>query len=179
MVTSYVKHGWEIDTIQTFNQVQDYLGSYTVPWVWGGDFNWSPDELIDRGITIPAQAHTPKGEWSTCTVGAMIDYFLTPSWDQCPVEECTKINSTTIKLHYPVQIMADQRPQLTKVLGPVGAKKWREAEPIQRKRSWKVASKQLSDMGRKVLRFSTSNPMQDLYLNQLGIRNESIELGEM
>ena len=34
-------------------------------------------------------------------------------------------------------------------------------------------------MGWKVLKFSTMNPMQDLYLNQLGIRNESIELGDM
>ena len=90
VVTGYTKHGWEIDTIQTFSQVQDYLGTFMVPWVWGGAFNRSPEELLGKGVTIPAQAHTPKGEWSTCTVGRMIDYFLTPTCEHCPVDECTK-----------------------------------------------------------------------------------------
>ena len=44
----------------TLNQAQDYLGTFTVPWIWGGGFIRYPDELLARGITTPAQAHTPK-----------------------------------------------------------------------------------------------------------------------
>ena len=36
IVTSYVKHAWETDIISTLNQFQDYLGIFTLPWVWGG-----------------------------------------------------------------------------------------------------------------------------------------------
>ena len=50
VVTSYTKHGWEIDTIQTFSQVQDYLGTFMVPWVWGSDFNRSPEEVLGKGV---------------------------------------------------------------------------------------------------------------------------------
>ena len=64
-------------------------------------------------------------------------------------------------------------------MGPVVAKKWREAEAIYPKPTWEEATNKLADMGWKVPRFSTINPMQDLYLNNLGIREESIDLSDM
>ena len=47
IITSYVKHGWEIDSLYTLNQVQDYIGTFDVPWLWGGDHNRSPEELVE------------------------------------------------------------------------------------------------------------------------------------
>ena len=129
VVTSYTKHGWEIDTISTLGEVQDFLGKFTVPWVWGGDFNRPTEELLSRGINIPAQAPTPKGEWTTCSVGGKIDYFLTPTGEQCPVEECNKIKQTVIRPHDPVQIKVNKRPHVSQVLGLVAARKWPEADP--------------------------------------------------
>ena len=120
---------------------------YDVPWIWGGDFNRQREELMGKGITIPAQAQTPQGEGSTCKMGGMVDYFLTQPQDQCSVEQCSMIRGTPIKSHYPVQIQANQRHHLTKVLGLVGAKKWPESEPIHSKRTWEEATKKLDDMG--------------------------------
>ena len=94
-------------------------------------------------------------------------------------KECNMIRGSTIKPHYPVQIQVNQRPRLTKVFGPVGAWKWPEAEPVHPNPSWEEATKKLIEVGWKVPRFSTMNTMQDLYLNKLGIRNESIELANM
>ena len=142
-----MKDGWEIGSLYTLSQVQDYLGTFTVPWVWGGDFNRSPEGLLGKGFAIPAQAHTPKGEWSTCTVGGMIDYFLTPACEQCPVDECSKINTTTIRPHFPVQMRVNRGPHFTQVLGPVAAKKWPDAEPIHNKRTWEEAINKLEQMG--------------------------------
>ena len=95
-----------------------------------GDLSMSPAQLIDRGISITAQAHTLQGDRSTCTVGGMIGCFLTQDQNQCPVEHCSMIKSTPIKPHYPIQIMVNKRPHLTKVLEPVGAKKSLDAEPM-------------------------------------------------
>ena len=138
-----------------------------------------PDELLSRGINIPAQAHTPKGEWTTCSVGGMIEYFLSPTGEQCPVEECNKIKQTVVRPRGPVQIQVNKRPHSTQVLGPVAARKWPEAEPIHPKPTWEEAANKLENIGWKVPKLSTMNPMQDLYLNQLRIREESIELGDM
>ena len=140
VVTSYTKHGWEIDSAYTMSQVQDYLGTFFSSLDMGGDLNRSPEELIGRGISIPAQAHTPKGEGSTCAVGGMIDYFLTPPQNQCQVEQRSMIRGTPIKPHYPVQIQVNQRPHLTKVLGPVGARICVELEPIHTKPAWEEAT---------------------------------------
>ena len=52
IVASYVRHGWEIDTISILGEVQDFLNSFTVPWIWGGDFNRSPEELLNKGLSI-------------------------------------------------------------------------------------------------------------------------------
>ena len=98
----------------------------------------------------------------------MIDYFLTPIGEQCPVDRCQKIKQSTIRPHDPVQIKVNRRPHLTEVLGPVAAKKWPEAEPIHPKPTWEEATNKLAEMGWKVPKFSTINPMQDLYLNNFG-----------
>ena len=69
-----------------------------------------------------AQAHMPKGEGSTWTLGCMIDEFLTPPHEQCPVEQCSMLRGTPTKPDYQAQISVDKRSHLTKVLEPVGPK---------------------------------------------------------
>ena len=168
-----------METLQTLEEVQNYIGMFDTPWIWGGDFNRPPETLMDQGLHIQAQAHTPIGEWTTCSVGGMIDYFPTPIGEQCPVEQCVKIKQSTIRPHDPIQIRVNRRPHLTEVLRPVAAKKWPEAEAVFPKPTWEEATNKLTEMGWKVPKFSTINPMQDLYLSNLGIREESIDLGDM
>ena len=165
ILASYTKHGWEIDTTQTLSQVQDYLGTYIVPWVWGGDFNRSPEELLGKRIASPAQAHTPKGEWSTCTVGGMIDYFLTPAADQCTVEECTKNENNNNQASLSNTNKSKQKIAFNQSIRTCGGFEKPEAEPIHDRPTWEQATKTLEKMGWKVPKFSTMNPMQDLYLN--------------
>ena len=45
IVTSYVKHGWEIEPTHTLEQVQDYIRTFNVPWMLEGGF-----QQITRGI---------------------------------------------------------------------------------------------------------------------------------
>ena len=64
-----------------------------------------------------------------------------------------------------------KRPHLTQALGLVAAKKLPDAEPIHQKPTWEEATNKLEQMRWKVPKFSTMNPMQDLHLNQLGVRH--------
>ena len=108
----------------------------------GGFFNRSPDDLLHRGLYLPAQAQTPQGETSTCSVGGLIDYFLIPLRKNMATQ-CSMIRQTRIKPHYPVETRVDRRPQLTQVLGPKSAKKLPEAKVLYPEPSWEQAKDKL------------------------------------
>ena len=88
------------------------------------------------------------------------------------------IRGTGIKPHYPVSIRINRRPHLTKVLEPIKAKPWPEAEPAFPRPSWDQAKDKLHTLGWKVPRFSTMNPMQEYYLEQLEVKPGAIEFGD-
>ena len=125
IMNTYTKHGWDLETQVTFEEAQGYLSAYAIPWLWGGDFNRTAEELLSKGLYLSAHAHLPKDTNSTCVVGGrLIDYFLTPVISVGSVRECTKIVQTRIRPHEPVRILVDRRPHFTRVLAPVEAKKW-------------------------------------------------------
>ena len=150
IITSYTKHGWGVETLQTIEEVQNYLGMFNVPWVWGGDFSRPPEVMLEQGLHMQVKAYTPKGEGSTCTVGGLIDYFLVPANEPNMARECSMIRRSTIKPHYPVQILVDRRPHLTKVLAPIATKKWPEAEGVFPKITWEQSSAKLKEIGWKL-----------------------------
>ena len=86
---------------------------------------------------------------------------------------------TRIRPHDPVRIQVDQRPHLTRVLAPVAAKKWPEkiVEPLFPKPSWAEAKTKLVEWGWTYPKLSTMNPAQELYINEIGVRKEAVELG--
>ena len=45
IVTSYTKHGHELEARGTFTQVRECIDTFTIPYVWGGDFNRAPKQL--------------------------------------------------------------------------------------------------------------------------------------
>ena len=62
-----------------------------------------------------------------------------------PIEQCSMIRGTPIKPHYAVPLIANNRPHLTKVLEPVGADKFSEAEPMHPKPTWENSQTKLTD----------------------------------
>ena len=77
IMNSYTKHGWDIETQVALEEAQQYLSTYALPWVWGGDFNRTSEELLSKGLYLNAFAHVPEGATSTCVLGGrLIDYFL-------------------------------------------------------------------------------------------------------
>ena len=110
----------------------------------------------------------------------MIDYFLTPMSSIASAQECTKIVQTRIRPHDPVQIKMDRRPHLTKVFALVQAKKWPEkitVGPMFPKPSWAASKAKLDEWGWKYPKFSTMNPTQELYPNEIGVHSTAVELG--
>ena len=95
------------------------------------------------------------------------------------VQECTKIVQTRIRPHDPVRILVDRRPHLTRVLAPVEAKKWPipVVGPLFPKPTWQEAKAKLVDWGWKHPKLSTMNPAQELYIQEIGVREEAVDLG--
>ena len=112
--------------------------------------------------------------------GRLIDYFLTPVSEVGSVQECKKIVQTRIRPHDPVQISMDRRPHLTKVLTPVQARKWPDkvtVGPMFPKPTWEASKAKLDEWGWKHPKFSTMNPTQELYLKEIGVMTEAVDLG--
>ena len=61
IVTSYTKHGWGVETLQTFGEVQAYLGMFNVPWIWGGDFNRPPRSQSSKHYIFQLRPTPRKG----------------------------------------------------------------------------------------------------------------------
>ena len=135
---------------------------------------------MSKGPYLSAYAHLPKDTNSTCVVGGrLIDYFLTLLISVGSVKECTKIVQTRIRPHDPVRILVNQRPHLTRVLAPVEAKKWplKIVGPWFPRPSWEAAKAKLVEWGWKYPKLSTMNPAQELYINEIGVRQEAVEFG--
>ena len=47
LVTSYTKHGHGIEALGTFTKVREFLDTFTIQYIWGGDFNRPPDQLTE------------------------------------------------------------------------------------------------------------------------------------
>ena len=180
-MNTYTKHGCDLETQVTLEEAQQYVSTYAIPWLWGGDFNRTPDELLAKGLYLSAYAHVPKDTTSTCMVGGrVIDYFLTPASEVGSVQACVKITQTRIRPHDPVKITVDRRPRLTKVLAPVQARKWPikvDVGPLFPKPTWEEAQAKLDEWGWKYPKFSTMNPTQELYLQEIGVMRTAVELG--
>ena len=109
--------------------------------------------------------------------GRVIDYFLTPMAELASVLECTKITQTRIRPHDPVAIKVDRRPHLTKVLAPKVAKKRPEGEPAYQGPTWTEARANLKPWGWTHPKFSIMNPAQELYLYEMRVMIEAVDLG--
>ena len=78
IVTSYTKHGHDLEASGTFTQVREFLESFTISYVWGGDFNRPPEQLISETAQscLGVVAFPPAGVFRTCSNGGLIDYFV-------------------------------------------------------------------------------------------------------
>ena len=137
--------------------------------------------MLSKGVYLNAYAHVLKGATSTCVVGGrLIDYFLTPVAEVGSVQECTKIVQSRIRPHDPVRLRLDRRPHLTKVLAPGQAKELLEKVPVGpmfQTPSWNQSKAKSKEWGWAYPKFSTMNPTQELYLNEIGVRDTAVDLG--
>ena len=156
----------------------NYLGLFSTQWIWGGDFNRPPEVMIEQGLQLQARACTPQGEGSRCTVGGLIEYFLVPDNEPNMSSDCKMIRGSTIRPHYPVEVKVDRRPHPTRVSEPIVAKKWPEGAPEFPKPSWPQAKTKLEGLGWKYTTFSTMNPMQAYYIDQLDATDQASVLGD-
>ena len=103
IIKSYTKHGNEYEALVTFRQVQNYVEQYTCPYVWGGDYNRTPSTLVEesRNRFMAIRTHAPNAT-STCSVGGLIDYFVTHEHEHQILDDIEVIKDTVVTPHCPV-----------------------------------------------------------------------------
>ena len=127
-MTSYTKHGQELEALATFTQLQDFLDHYTIPYVWGGDFYRLPAQLLqEAGFNgLGLQALPPLGECSTCSNGGLIDYFVSHVSETVIVQAVRKIEGSPLTPHYLVECKVPRNLKDTIVMQQEKAPAWPE-----------------------------------------------------
>ena len=82
-----------------------FLDTFTIPYVWGGDFNRPPSQLIEESHQsgLGLVAFVPPGEHITCSNGGLIDYFFSHVGETDILQEVRKVKGAPITPHYPVE----------------------------------------------------------------------------
>ena len=99
-------------------EVNRYLDLYTVPFIWGGDFNRSTVEFEEQGTRQGGHYCVAPPDDSTCLGGVRIDYFVTNGAREHIHVRCTTVQGK-VRPHSPVLMQVKYRPHLTKVKGLV------------------------------------------------------------
>ena len=96
-------------------EIHRFIYSFTIPYIWGGDFNREPgDFYIDTYMSSDKNTVlTPHGVTSTCHNGGLIDYFCVSSDLTHVLEPLRVITTAPLSPHMPVTL--GLRAQPTKV----------------------------------------------------------------
>ena len=116
LITSYIPHGTTQDGTRTIVEVNKYLDRFKVPFVWGGDFNRSPEECVEQGLRQGGHYVVAPHDESTCVGGGRIDYFITNGAREHLHGGCQTVPGK-VRPHSPVLMKVKYRPHLTKVKG--------------------------------------------------------------
>ena len=126
LVTSYTKHGHGIEALGTFTKVREYLDTFTIPYIWGGDFNRPPEQLTqetaNNGLGI--RCFAPQGVHSTCSNGGLIDYYASHVSESDILKDVAIVRDAPISPHFPVQARVPANIKDTMVKTQVTAPDW-------------------------------------------------------
>ena len=166
IITSYTKHGSEYETITTFDQVQKYIDQYTCPYIWGADFNRSPAEMVTESESryMAIATHAPQVR-TTCSVGGLIDYFVTHENERTIIGDISVIKDTVVTPHSPVAATINESIYATRTLQQVVAPKWPQGDPVHEKVTWEEAQRILAeDIKWEINPFRFLDEMQEYYV---------------
>ena len=181
IITSYTKHGNEYEALITFSQVQNYIEQYTCPYVWGGDYNRPPDTMVEesRNRFMAIRTHAPRAQ-STCSVGGLIDYFVTHENEHQILEDISVIQDTVVTPHSPVAATIREDIYLTKALQQVTAPKWPQCDPVHEPLSWEESLNMLrEDLRGKVHPKRYQDKMQEQYAQKIGVHTPGMQMSDV
>ena len=171
-MTSYTKNGTDYEALVTFNQVQQYVEAYTCPYIWGGDFNRTPDIMVEEAShrAMAIRTHAPR-TYSTCSVGGLIDYFVTHEHEHDILEDIEVIKDRVVTPHSPVAATIREDIHMSKALQQVVAPKWPQGDPVHEQLSWEQSLNFLrEDLEWKIHPERYQDQLQEQYAHHLGIR---------
>ena len=112
----------------------------------GGDFNRPPDTMVEqsrnRYMAIRMHASSAK---STCSVGGLIDYFVSHENEHNILEDVGVLEDTVVTPQSPVTATIREDIYQTKTLQEVVAPKWPQCDPVHEPLSWEESLNLMRD----------------------------------
>ena len=107
LITSYTKHGHELEALGTFTKVREFIDTFTIPYVWGGDFNRPPGQVESETAQngLGTKCLYPRGVLSTCSNSGLIDDFVSHVNETDIIQEVEIVRDAPTSPHYPVRCM--------------------------------------------------------------------------
>ena len=181
LVTSYTKHGHGIEALGTFTKVREYLDTFTIPYIWGGDFNRPPEQLSQETASngLGIRCFAPQGVYSTCSNGGLIDYFASHVNETDILQDVAIVRDAPIAPHFPVQARVPANIKDTMVKTQVTAPEWPVLiGPLLEPWTWEQSQRFLADQQWKAPKMAFSDARQEYYSIGIGTQQASVRLAD-
>ena len=115
------------------------------------------------------RTHAPNG-FSTCSVGGLMEYFITHENEHNIIENVSILKDTVVTPHSPVTATIREDIYQTRTLQQVIAPKWPACEPVHEPLSWDESLTFLrSELKWQVHPKRYQDKMQEQYAQKIGL----------
>ena len=124
------------------------------------------------------RTHAPR-TYSTCSVGGLIDYFVTHEHEHDILDDIEVIKDTVVTPHSPVAATIREDVYMSSALQQLVAPKWPQGDPIHEQLSWEQSLNFLrEDLKWKIHPERYQDHAQEQYAQHLGVRTPGNQMAD-
>ena len=128
---------------------------------------------------MAVRTHAPQAQ-TTCSVGRLIDYFVTHANEHHILKDIEIIKDTVVSPHSPVAATIRADIYQTRTLQQVVAPKLPQCDPVHERVSWEEAQTSLRDEIKwKVQPCRYQDDMQENYVKQIGSHTAGMQMSDI
>ena len=131
------------------------------------------------GRYMAITTHAPQAT-TTCSVGGLIDYFVTHESERTILSDIKVISDTVVSPHSPVAATINENIYATKTLQQVVSPKWPQGDPVHERVTWEEAQRiLLEDIRWKSHPYRYQDEMQEYYIKNLGMQTAGMRMADV
>ena len=127
--------GMTIRNIGLVKQILSMAHRLGLPWIAGGDWQMSPEELVGGPWVLGYQVKASSPPYGTCRcvktgVENLIDYFLAGTYMASLLSQATRDEEAVTSPHWPVSVVIDGRPRQYVIKSLLAPKQFPLGRPV-------------------------------------------------